>query len=69
MGASTSNYSERNIDEKWSSQEWRSDEMLEARTEKPVSGQPAGSCTQQTDRTVIDDDDMDCNTATESETS
>ena len=32
MGACSSNYSERNIDEKWSSQEWKSDEMLEART-------------------------------------
>ena len=32
MGARSSNYSEWNIDEKWSSQEWKSDEMLEART-------------------------------------
>ena len=27
MGASSSDYSEWNIDEKWSSQEWKSDEM------------------------------------------
>ena len=40
MGACSSNYSEWNIDEKWSSQEWKSDEMLEARTERPVSEQP-----------------------------
>ena len=30
-------------DEKWSSQEWKSEEVLEARTERLVSGQPAGS--------------------------
>ena len=36
MGASSSNYSEWNIDEKWSSQEWKSYEMLEARTVRPV---------------------------------
>ena len=38
MGASSSDNSEWNIDEKWSSQEWKSDEMLEARTVKPVGG-------------------------------
>ena len=70
MGASSSNYSEWNIDEKWSSEEWKSDEMLEARTGRPVSGQPAGSFIQHTDRfVVIDDDDMDSNTATESDVS
>ena len=62
MGASSSDYSKWNIDEKWSSQEWTSDEMLEARTERPVSGQPAGSSTQHTDRFVIDDNDMDSDT-------
>ena len=65
MGARSSNYSEWNIDEKWSSQEWKSDEMWEARTGRPVGGQPAGSFTQHTDRFVIDDDDMDSDTATE----
>ena len=54
MGASSSNYSEWNIDEKWSSQEWKYDEMLEARTVRPVG-----------DKFVIDDD-MDSDTATES---
>ena len=34
--ACSSSYSEWNADEKWSSQEWKSDEMLEARTERPV---------------------------------
>ena len=69
MGACSSNYSEWNIDEKWSSQEWKSDEMLEARTVRPVSEQPAGSFTQHTDTFVIDDDDMDSNTVTESDLS
>ena len=46
MGACSSNYSEWNIDEKWSSQEWKSGEMLEASTERPVGGQPAGPFTQ-----------------------
>ena len=63
MGASSSDYSEWNIDEKWSSQEWKSGETLEARTERPVGGQPF---TQHTDKFVIDDDDMDSDTATES---
>ena len=44
----------------------KSDEMLEARTVRPVGGQPAGPFTQLTDRFVIDDDDMDSNNATES---
>ena len=69
MGASSSDYSEWNIDEKWSSQEWKSDEMLEARTRRPVGGQPAGSFTQHTDKFVIDDDNMDSDTATKSDLS
>ena len=59
MGASPSDYSEWNIDEKWSSQEWKSGEMLEARTGRQ-------QFTQDTDKFVIDDDDMDSGTATES---
>ena len=54
MGASSSNYSERNIDDKWSSQVWKPDEMLGTSTGRPVD-----------DKFVIDDD-MDTNTATES---
>ena len=46
MGASSSNYSEWNTDEKWFSQEWKSGEMLGARTGRPVSEQPAGLFTQ-----------------------
>ena len=63
MGASSSDYSEWNIDEKWSSQEWKYGEMLEARTGRPVCGQ---QFTQDTDKFVIDDDDMDSDTVTES---
>ena len=50
MGACSSNYSEWNTDEKWSSQEWKSDEMLESTTRRPVSEQPAGLFTQHTDK-------------------
>ena len=42
MDACSSNYSEWNTDEKWSSQERKSDEVLEARTERRVSERPAG---------------------------
>ena len=66
MGAGSSDYSEWNVDEKWSSQEWKSGEMLGARTGRPVGGQSAGLFTQHTDKIVIDDDDMDSDTATES---
>ena len=55
MGASSSDYSEWNIDEKWSSHDWKSGEMLEARKERPVGGQ---QFTQDTDKFVIDDSDM-----------
>ena len=54
MGVCSSSYSEWNIDDKWSSQEWKSGEMLGARRERPVY-----------DKFVIDDD-MDSDTATES---
>ena len=54
MGARSSNDSQWNIDDKWSSQEWKSGEMLGARTGRPVE-----------DKFVIDND-MDSDTATES---
>ena len=54
LGASSSNYSEWNIDDKWSSQEWKSGEMSHTSTGRPVY-----------DKFVIDDD-MDSDTATES---
>ena len=61
MGASSSNNSEWNIDDKWSSQEWKSGEMLGARMVRPVGGQES---TKEADKFVIDDDDMDSDTAT-----
>ena len=64
MDAYSSNYSEWNTDEKWSSQEWNSDDVLEGRTERLVNEQPAGLFTQHND-----DDDMDSNTVTESDLS
>ena len=57
--AYSSSYSEWNADEKWSSQEWTSDEVLEARTERPVNEQPLGLFQQHTDKFIVDDDDMD----------
>ena len=63
MGAISSDYSERNTDDKWSSQEWKSCEMLGARTGRPVGGRES---TQDKDKFVIDDDDMDSDTVTES---
>ena len=63
MGASSSDYSEWNIDEKWSSQVRKSGEMLEARTGRPVGGHPFS---QHTNKFVIDDNDMDSDTITES---
>ena len=54
MGASSPNYSEWNIDDKWSSQVWKSGEMSNTSTVRPVY-----------DKFVIDDD-VDSDTATES---
>ena len=69
MGAFSSSYSEWNVDEKWSSQEWKSDEVMEVRTGRPVNEQPPGLFAEHTDRFIVDDDDMDSNTITESEMS
>ena len=52
-----------------SSQEWKSDELMEVRTERSVNEQPPGLFTQHTDRFIVDDDDMDSNTVSESEMS
>ena len=53
MGASSSNYPEWNIDDKWSSQEWKSGEMSGTNTGRPAD-----------DKFVIDND-MDSDTVTE----
>ena len=67
--ACSSNYSEWNAVEKWSSQGRKSDEVLEVRTGRLVNEQPPGLFTQHTDRFIVDDDDMDSNTVTESDLS
>ena len=56
-------------DKSWSSQEWKSDELMEVRTGRPVYEQPPGSFTQHTDRFIVDDDDMDSDIVTESDLS
>ena len=61
--AYSTSYSERNADEKWSSQEWNSDELMDVRTGGPVV------CAQHTDRFIVDDDDIDFDTVTESDLS
>ena len=54
LDASSPNYSEWNIDLKWSSQVWKSGEILGSSTGRPVD-----------DKFVIDENDMDSDTATE----
>ena len=57
MGANSSNYSEWNIDDKWSSQEWKSGEMLGSKNGETVD-----------DKLVVDID-VDSDTAAESDLS
>ena len=47
--ACSSSYSERNADEKWFSQEWKSDEVMEVRTGRLVNEQPVCSHSTRTD--------------------
>ena len=54
MGASSSDYSEWNIDDKWSSQEWKSDELMEVRTGRLVYEQPPGLFTEHTDKFIVE---------------
>ena len=65
--ACSSSYSDWNADEKWSSQKWKSDEVMEVRTERLVNEQPPGLFAEHTDRFIVDDDDLDSNTITESD--
>ena len=67
--AHSSRNSEWNDDKNWSSQEWKSDELMEVRTRRPVYEQPPGLFTQHTDRFIVDDDDMDSDTVAESDMS
>ena len=59
----SASYSEWDADKAWSSQEWKSDELVEDRTGLPVV------FAQHKDRFIVDDDDMDSNTVTESDMS
>ena len=67
LDAYSSIYSEWNADKNWSSsQEWKSDELMEVGTGRLVYEQPPGLFTQHTDRFNVDDDDMDSDTVAES---
>ena len=61
--AHSSSYSEWNIDKTWSSQEWKSDELMDDRTERPVVN------AQHTDRFIIENDEMNSYAEAESELS
>ena len=61
--AHSSSYPEWNADKTWHSLGWKSDELMEDRTERPVV------FAHHTDRFIVDDDDMDPYTVAESEMS
>ena len=61
--AHSSSYSEWNIDKTWSSQEWKSDELIDDRTVRPVVN------AQHTDRFIIENDEMNSSAVTESDLS
>ena len=61
--AYSSNYSEWNVDKTWSSQEWKSDELMEVGTRRPVV------TAQHTDRFIVENDKMNSYTEAESEMS
>ena len=61
--AYSSSYSEWTVDKTWSSQEWKSDELMEDRTGRPVV------FAQHTDRFIVQNDNMDSYTDAESDLS
>ena len=61
--AYSSSYSEWNVDKTWSSQEWKSDELMEDRTGRPVV------FAQHTDRFIVENDNTGSYTGAESEMS
>ena len=67
--AYSSSYSEWNVDKTWSSQEWKSEEMMEDRTGRFVKEQPPGLLAQHTDRFIVGNDKMNSYTEAESEMS
>ena len=69
LDACSSSYSEWNADKNRSSQEWKSDELMEVRTGRPVYEQPPGLFTEHTDTFIVDDVDVDSDTVAESDMS
>ena len=65
--AHSSSYSEWNVDKTCSSQEWKSDDLMEVRIGRLVYEQPPDLFIQHTDRFIVDDDDMDSDTVAESD--
>ena len=61
--AYSSSYSEWNIDKTWSSQEWKSDELMDDRTERPIVS------SQQADRFIVANDETNSYSEGESELS
>ena len=61
--AHSSSYSAWNIDKTWSSQEWKSDELMDDRTGRPVVS------SQHTDRFIIENDETNSYAEAESELS
>ena len=61
--AYSSSYSEWNVGKIWSSQEWKSDELMEIRTVRPVF------FAQHTDRFIVENVNMDSDTEADSEMS
>ena len=52
--ACASHSSEWNADEKWSSQEWKSDQVMEVRMERLVDEQPPGLFAEHTNRFIVE---------------
>ena len=61
--AHSSSYSEWNVGKTWSSQEWKSDELMDEKTGRPVV------CSQRADQFVIENDETNSYTEAESELS
>ena len=67
LDAYSSSYSECNTDKNWSSQKWKSDELMEVRKGRLLCEQPPGLFTQHTDKFIVQNDNMDSYTEVESE--
>ena len=67
--AYSSSYSEWNANKNWSSQKWKSDELMEVRTGRLVDEQPPSLFAQHTDRFIVENDKMNSYTEAESDMS